>query len=245
MAERQILVAANWKMNGTRESVRVLIDDVIKGVSDETPTEVAICPTFVHLSELAEKIKNTSIKLGAQNVSHLEQGAYTGEVSALMLNDFVCEYVIVGHSERRTLYHETDIRIAEKFAAVQKFGMIPILCVGELLEERESNCTEEVIARQLDAVIDKVGIDAFAKAVIAYEPVWAIGTGLTPTLDEIYQTHEFIKNYDTKFNNFKILYGGSVKASNAKKIVSLSNVDGALIGGASLKHDEFGKIIED
>ena len=244
MAERQILVAANWKMNGTRESVRVLIDDVIKGVSDETPTEVAICPTFVHLSELAEKIKNTSIKLGAQNVSHLVQGAYTGEVSALMLNDFVCEYVIVGHSERRTLYHETDIRIAEKFAAVQKFGMIPILCVGELLEERESNCTEEVIARQLDAVIDKVGIDAFAKAVIAYEPVWAIGTGKTATPEQAQDVHQFIRlrlaRHDkTIADEIRVLYGGSVKADNAKQLFEMADIDGGLIGGASLIANDF------
>ena len=161
-----------------------------------------------------------------------------------MLNDFVCEYVIVGHSERRTLYHETDIRIAEKFAVVQKFGMIPILCVGELLEERESNCTEEVIARQLDAVIDKVGIDAFAKAVIAYEPVWAIGTGKTATPEQAQDVHQFIRlrlaRHDkTIADEIRVLYGGSVKADNAKQLFEMADIDGGLIGGASLIANDF------
>ena len=244
MTSRQIIVAANWKMNGSLESVRSLCSALTDGISDETLAEVAVCPPFIFLSELSEKLNNTDIKLGAQNVSHQEQGAYTGEVSASMLVDYGCEYVIVGHSERRMHYHETDVRVAEKFSATQSKGMTPILCVGELLEERESNNTETVIARQLDAVVDEVSIDAFSNAVVAYEPVWAIGTGQTATPDQAQQVHQFIrlrlaKHNKTIADSIRILYGGSVKANNAGQLFAMTDIDGGLIGGASLVAEDF------
>ena len=244
MTNRQILVAANWKMNGSLKSIHELGDAFTEGVSDKTPTEVVVCPSFIHLSQLSEKLNESDIKLGAQNVSHLDEGAYTGEVCASMLVDFGCEYVIVGHSERRMLYHETDMRVAEKFYTVQASGMIPILCVGELPEERESNSREEVIARQLDAVIDKVSISAFINAVIAYEPVWAIGTGKTATPEQAQNVHEFIRlrlaKHDKKIaDGIRILYGGSVKADNAHELFEMADIDGGLIGGASLVAKDF------
>ena len=244
MTNRQILVAANWKMNGSLKSIRELGDAFTEGVSDKTPTEVVVCPSFVHLSQLSEKLNESDIKLGAQNVSHLDEGAYTGEVCASMLVDFGCEYVIVGHSERRMLYHETDIHVAEKFYTVQASGMIPILCVGELLEERESNSTEEVIARQLDAVINQGNIDAFSNAVIAYEPVWAIGTGKTATPEQAQDVHQFIRLRLARHNKkiadgIRILYGGSVKADNAHELFEMADIDGGLIGGASLVAKDF------
>jgi len=247
MPKRRSLVAANWKMNGSLGSIGQLAGAISQGVSQETESEVVICPPFVYIAELAGLLEKTDIRLGAQNVSHLESGAYTGEVSPSMLKDFACDYVIVGHSERRMLYSENDVRVAEKFVAVQAQGMIPILCIGELLEERESNCTEEVIARQLDAVIELAGIMTFKEAVIAYEPVWAIGTGKTATPEQAQEVHEFIRlrlarhDHETA-EGVRILYGGSVKADNAKQLFELADIDGGLIGGASLVADDFLKI---
>ena len=244
MPNRQSLVVANWKMNGTLKSIEPLMSAVIEGISRGTDAEVAICPPFVYISELARLLADTQIRLGAQNVSHLESGAYTGEVSSPMLRDFGCNYVIVGHSERRTLYGENDDRVAEKFMAVQAFEMIPILCVGELLEERESDSTQEVIARQLDAVIKKAGIASFNNSVIAYEPVWAIGTGKTATPEQAQEVHEFIRLRLARHDNaiadvVRILYGGSVKADNAKQLFNMADIDGGLIGGASLVAEDF------
>jgi triosephosphate isomerase len=243
MTERQILVAANWKMNGTLDTIRPLLADVIQGVSGIS-NEVAVCPPFIYIPELAELLNGSEIKLGAQNVSQQEKGAYTGEVAASMLKDYRCDYVIVGHSERRTLYAETDELVAEKFVAVQSGGMTPILCVGELLEEREANNTEDVVARQLDAVIERAGIEAFNNAVIAYEPVWAIGTGKTATPEQAQEVHEFIRlrlarhDNDTA-NKIRILYGGSVKADNSEQLFKMADIDGGLIGGASLVAEDF------
>ena len=244
MPKRQSLVAANWKMNGTLESIKPLVGAISQGVSEGAQSEVVICPPYVYIPELARLLEKTHIGLGAQNVSHLENGAYTGEVASLMLKDFGCQYVIVGHSERRSLYSENDVRVADKFVAVLANGMTPILCVGELLQERESNCTEEVIARQLDAVIDVAGIKAFNAAVIAYEPVWAIGTGKTATPEQAQEVHEFIRlrlaRHDNETaNSIRILYGGSVKADNAKQLFELADIDGGLIGGASLVAEDF------
>ncbi|MBL1141149.1 MAG: triose-phosphate isomerase [Proteobacteria bacterium] len=243
MTERQILVAANWKMNGTLEAIRPLVDAIIRGVQGIS-NEVAICPPSVYISELTTLLNGSEIRLGAQNVSHLEKGAFTGEISISMLSDFACQYVIVGHSERRALYAETDVLVAEKFKAVQSGGMTSILCVGELLEERESNDTEKVIARQIDAVIEKAGIEAFKNAVIAYEPVWAIGTGKTATPEQAQEVHEFIRlrlaRHDNQTaDNVRILYGGSVKADNAEQLFKMADIDGGLIGGASLVAEDF------
>jgi triosephosphate isomerase len=244
MSQRQSLVAANWKMNGSLESIRQLLAAIAQGVNKETQSEVLICPPYVYIPELAGLLDNTEIRLGAQNVSQHNSGAYTGEVAASMLKDFACDYVIVGHSERRTLYGEGDVRVAEKFVTVQAHGMTPILCIGELLEEREANNTEEVIARQLDAVIEMAGIKAFNNAVIAYEPVWAIGTGKTATPEQAQEVHEFIRlrlarhDHETA-ETVRILYGGSVKADNAKQLFELADIDGGLIGGASLVAEDF------
>jgi len=243
MTKREILVAANWKMNGTLETLRPLLELVKQGLQ-KGAAEVAICPPSVYVSELATQLAGSEMKLGAQNVSQFEKGAYTGEISALMLKDFGCDYVIVGHSERRALYAENDILVAEKFVAVQANGMVPILCVGELLEERESNSTEEVIARQLDAVIDLAGIAAFENAVVAYEPVWAIGTGKTATPEQAQQVHEFIRlrlaRHDNKTaDRVRILYGGSVNEGNAEQLFEMADIDGGLIGGASLVAEDF------
>ncbi len=236
------MVAANWKMNSSLSSLRPLVQGILAGLESEA--ELAICPPFVYLAELADLLKESKVALGSQNVSQLEEGAYTGEISVSMLQDFNCQYAILGHSERRQLYAESDKLVAEKFVTVSKAGMVPILCVGELLEERESNNTEEVIARQLDAVIDLAGIQAFENAVIAYEPVWAIGTGMTASPEQAQEVHAFIRlrlarHDDGIAEKIRILYGGSVKAANADDLFTMADVDGGLIGGASLKADEF------
>ena len=244
MTKRQSLVAANWKMNGTLATARPLLRKIIGGLKEGNKTEVAICPPFVYLNELALQLNGTGIFLGAQNLSQHDSGAYTGEVSAGMLRDYNCRFVIVGHSERRTLYGETDKLVADKFACAVAGGLTPILCVGEYLEERDAGETESVIARQLDAVINRSGISSFARTVIAYEPVWAIGTGKTATPEQAEEVHAFIRlrlaRHDDKIaNTIRILYGGSIKAANAKELFTMANIDGGLVGGASLNADDF------
>lgn len=244
MAQRRPLVVANWKMNGSLTSIRPLLEGVCSGLQEGCDIEVAICPPFVYLAEAAEKLKNTDIKLGSQSISHLESGAFTGEISADMLKDFSCVFAIVGHSERRALYGETDNLVAEKFMRAQDAALVPILCVGEQLHERESGDTEAVIERQLNVVIELVGIAAFKNAVIAYEPIWAIGTGKTATPEQAQEVHAFVRlllarHDDVVADGIRILYGGSVKAANATEIFNMADVDGGLIGGASLDIDEF------
>jgi triosephosphate isomerase len=203
-----------------------------------------VCPPFVYLQEISRALHQSSIDLGAQDVCAEPQGAFTGEVSAAMLKDVGCEYVIVGHSERRLIYRESDQLVARKFAAAQAKALMPILCVGEQLAEREANRTEEVVARQLDAVLELSGVEAFVQAVIAYEPVWAIGTGRNATPEQAQDVHAFIRARLAARNakiagETRILYGGSVKAGNAAELFARPDVDGGLIGGASLKADEF------
>jgi triosephosphate isomerase len=244
MSTRRSLVAANWKMNGTLSSIRPLLADVCKGMAMGVTAEVVICPPCVYLGEVARLLEQTGLALGAQNLSRHDAGAYTGEVAAAMLKDYQCRYVIIGHSERRTLYGENDALVADKFIQASRNGLIPILCIGEYLEEREAGETENVLSRQLDAVIGKAGIAAFDQAVIAYEPVWAIGTGKTATPSQAEEAHAFIRlqlaRHDDKIaNQIRILYGGSVKAANAKELFNMANIDGGLIGGASLQADEF------
>ena len=244
MTKRRSLVAANWKMNGTLSSIHPLLAGICKGVAGGVKAEVAICPPYVYLGEVARLLDQTGIALGAQNLARHDAGAYTGEVSAAMLKDFHCSYVIVGHSERRTLYGETDAVVADKFVQATGQGLTPIMCIGEHLEEREAGETENVLARQLDAVIEKAGIAAFDHAVIAYEPVWAIGTGRTATPDQAEEAHAFIRlrlaRHDDKIaDQLRILYGGSVKAANAAELFNMADIDGGLIGGASLQADEF------
>jgi len=238
------VVAGNWKMHGSRAETARLIEELL---AQCPPTPVAVCvvcPPFVYLHEAARLLRDSQFSLGAQDVCAEAQGAFTGEVSAAMLKDVGCEYVIVGHSERRLLYRESDQLIARKFAAAQGRGLVPILCVGEQLAEREAGRTREVVARQLDAVLELSGAGALEQGVIAYEPVWAIGTGRNATPEQAQEVHAFIRarigSRDARIAAAtRILYGGSVKAGNAAELFAMPDVDGGLIGGASLKADEF------
>ncbi len=241
---RQYLVAGNWKMHGSKEAVAALVEGVAAGIGEAMTSEVALCPPFVFLSQVSQLIAGAGVALGAQNVSEHDNGAYTGEVSAQMLIDCGCTYAIVGHSERRAFYWESDALIAEKFKRACTEGLRPILCVGETLQERESNETRDVIARQLGTVLDSVGAEGLKDAVIAYEPVWAIGTGKTATPEMANDVHEFIRerlrsHSDEVASRTRILYGGSVKSSNADALFAMPDIDGGLIGGASLQADEF------
>jgi len=243
---RRRLVAGNWKMHGSRAETAKLLDELMQ-LEGASTAEVAVCPPFVYLVDAVRRLTESSIVVGAQNVCAEPIGAFTGEVSAGMLKDAGCRYVIVGHSERRALFHEDDQLVARKFVAVQSQKLTPILCVGETPDEREGNLTQKVIARQLDAVLDVASVAAFADAVIAYEPVWAIGTGKTATPEQAQAVHAFIRGRiairDAKIaGELRILYGGSVKAANARELFQMPDVDGGLVGGASLKSEEFGRI---
>lgn len=242
--QRKPLVAANWKMNGTLSSVNPLLDDILQELDESDSADVVICPPYVYIPVCAAKLADSRIQWGSQNVSEKSEGAYTGEISCDMLKDFSCRFAIIGHSERRTLYGETNTLIAAKFAQLVENDLIPILCVGELLEERESNRTEAVIEEQLNTVINAVGIHHFSDAVIAYEPVWAIGTGKTASPEQAQEVHAFIRDiirqHDERLaTTIRILYGGSVKPGNAKELFSMVDVDGGLIGGASLQAGDF------
>lgn len=241
---RQLLVAGNWKMNGSLQNNQSLIESLKQNIATGLKAEMAICPPFIYLQQVSELLKGTVISWGGQNVSQNEQGAFTGEVATDMLVDFGCKYVIVGHSERRSLYRESDELVAQKFAKAQSAQLIPILCVGELLDEREAGETENVVKRQLEAVINLQGIGSLAQSVIAYEPVWAIGTGKTATPQQAQDVHAFIRGQIAKQDagiaeKVQILYGGSVKGSNAAELFAMPDIDGGLIGGASLKADDF------
>lgn len=241
---RQPLVAGNWKMNGSSDSVTALVEGIKAGIDAVTTAEMAVCPPYIYIPQVAGLLADTAISYGAQDVSDQEAGAYTGEIAAAMLTDIGCKYAIVGHSERRSLYGESDAFTASKFAAARKAGLVPLLCVGELLEEREQGITEQVVERQLDAVIDLEGVTALASAVIAYEPVWAIGTGKTATPDQAQEVHAFIRAKlagldQTVADAVRILYGGSMNAGNAAELLAMQDIDGGLIGGASLKPDAF------
>lgn len=244
---RRKLVAANWKMHGSRAANAPLVDAVL-GSRSLPDVDCVICPPFVYLSEVGRLLRDTPARLGAQDVCAETSGAYTGEVAASMLRDVGCEYVIVGHSERRSLYGENDALVARKFAAAQSRGLIPILCVGEQLAEREAGRTEEVINRQLDAVLALSGVGSLERAVLAYEPVWAIGTGRNATPEQAGEVHAGLRarlaQRDARIAaGLRILYGGSVKAGNARELFSQPDVDGGLIGGASLKAEEFLNIL--
>ncbi len=244
MVMRRILVAGNWKLNGSIAANEALVNGILEGMGNVTAADVAVCPPYPYLPQVSGLLTGSSVKLGSQDNSEQEAGAFTGEVSAAMLKEVGCHYAIVGHSERRSLYGETDAITAQKFAAAQKAGLVPILCVGELLEEREGGVTEEVVARQLDAVVDLVGIAAMANSVVAYEPVWAIGTGKTASPEQAQAVHEFIRSRIAAKDagvaeGLQILYGGSVKPDNAAELFAKPDIDGGLIGGASLKASDF------
>ncbi|TSA19616.1 MAG: triose-phosphate isomerase [Betaproteobacteria bacterium] len=240
---RRKLVAGNWKMHGTLAENTALLASVVAGAQGLN-CDLAVCVPFPYLAQAQLALSGTPVHLGAQNLSEHAKGAYTGEVSASMLKDFACAFVIIGHSERRSLYGETDAMVAAKFVAAQAAGLTPILCVGESLQERESGVTEAVVARQLDAVIAVAGIAAFARAVVAYEPVWAIGTGLTATPAQAQAVHAFIRARLAQHDaivaaGVVIQYGGSMKPSNAAELLSQPDIDGGLIGGAALVADDF------
>ncbi|NLQ17633.1 triose-phosphate isomerase [Marinomonas sp. M1K-6] len=244
---RQKIVAGNWKMNGSKESIVSLINGLLK--MERSNSEVVISPSFPYLSQVSDLIDGTGLVLAAQNVSQQVKGAYTGEVSASMLGDFGVKYVLLGHSERRSLYGETDQLVADKVKAILDFGLFPMLCIGETLTERESGKTLEVCQRQLQVVVDAVGIDAFEKIVIAYEPVWAIGTGLSASAEQAQDVHQSIRAFLAKASGsvsqkVQILYGGSVKASTSSALFEMADVDGALVGGASLDAEEFIAIVK-
>jgi triosephosphate isomerase len=244
MSNRRPIVAGNWKMNGSQAESAALLAGIKQGLGTVKKAQAVVCPPFILIPLAARELAGTAAAWGGQNLDTRKSGAYTGEVSGPMLKDFGCTYVIVGHSERRALFGETDQVVAEKFKAAQDAGLTPILCVGELLAEREANQTEAVVARQLDAVVNLVGIGALAKSVIAYEPVWAIGTGKTASPQQAQEVHRFIRARlaakDAKVaDGLCILYGGSMKGSNAKELISQPDIDGGLIGGASLNAEEF------
>jgi triosephosphate isomerase len=241
---RRKLIAGNWKMHGTLDQNAGLLDAVRAGMAAMPGVDCAVCVPFPYLAQAQQKLSGSSVKWGAQNVHQLDKGAYTGEVSAGMLRDFGCSHVIVGHSERRAIYGESSHLVAEKFLAAQQAGLTPILCVGESLQQRESGVTENVVAEQLDALITLGGVLALRKAVVAYEPVWAIGTGKTATSAQAQAVHAFIRNRVASqdgqtASGLCILYGGSVKANNAAELFAMPDIDGGLIGGASLVADEF------
>ncbi len=241
---RQKLVVGNWKMNGSLQANQSLLKEISAGITDVRGVAVAVCVPFPYLAQAQALLAKTPLAWGAQNLSEKDSGAFTGEVAASMLRDFACRYVLVGHSERRTLYGENNALVAEKFAAALAGGLQPILCVGETLAERETGKTGEVVAKQVAAAIDRAGIAAFSKAVVAYEPVWAIGTGKTASSAQAQEVHAAIRaqvaRADAKVaEGLQILYGGSVKPSNAAELFGMPDIDGGLIGGASLVAGDF------
>jgi len=246
---RDFLVAGNWKMNGSSAANAELVAGIIAGVPEGSGFSLLVCPPFPYLASVVAQADGSALKVGAQNVSEHENGAFTGEVAPGMLGDLGCDYVIVGHSERRALYGETSAQVAAKFQAAQAAGITPILCVGETLEEREAGSTRPVVDEQLDAVLNTAGVGAFATAVIAYEPVWAIGTGMTATPEQAQDVHAHIRARLTEQSaeiaaGVQILYGGSMKGENAAGLLTQPDIDGGLIGGASLKAEDFLAIAE-
>lgn len=245
---RTPLIAGNWKCNGSKSRIHTLMEQLKAGIQERvklfSAIEVLVCPSFVYLDLVKTEIANTPIQLGAQNLYVQAEGAFTGEVSGPMLVDIGCRYVLIGHSERRTLFYEDLACVAAKFKAALEARLIPILCIGETRLEREAGKTEEVLQQQLESVIHFVGIENLSKAVIAYEPVWAIGTGLTATPEEAQQAHSFIRSLIAQNNvdlakTIRILYGGSMNAKNAQALLSMPDIDGGLIGGASLDATSF------
>ncbi|MDR3158537.1 MAG: triose-phosphate isomerase [Zoogloeaceae bacterium] len=241
---RSAFVAGNWKMNGALAANAALLEKLRAGLPQRKTAEIAVFPPFPYLDQVARLLSGSMLFLGAQDVSERAAGAYTGEVAASMLADFGCRYVLVGHSERRALHGETNALVARKFGAAQSAGMTPILCLGETREERQAGSTLEVVFQQLDAALSLHGVAAFANAVLAYEPIWAIGTGLTATPETAQGVHQALRQRVAKDDlavaaDLRILYGGSVKAANAAALFAQPDIDGALVGGAALDADEF------
>lgn len=244
---RRGIVAANWKMHGSRALVASLLGALREELSGKVLCELVICPPSPYLEQARQLLSGSTLQLGAQNCYIHARGAYTGEVSASMLDDLGCRYVLVGHSERRALFGENDALVAQKFEAVQAQGLVPILCVGETLRERQDGRTAEVVMAQVQAVIDRSGVAALGKAVLAYEPIWAIGSGLSATPEQAQEVHAYLRGQvgdlaQRVARRLPILYGGSVKAANAAELFGQPDIDGGLIGGASLEADEFAGI---
>ncbi len=240
---RRKLVAANWKMNGDKATVDSLLSAFVQNI-DTASMDAVVFPPALYIAQLAEKLSGSGIEFGTQNVYHADKGAFTGELSLAMVKEFGCRYVLVGHSERREIFGEDDALVAEKVAAALAADVTPMLCVGETLEQREANITEQVVGDQIKAVLNKVGIEAFERIVIAYEPVWAIGTGKTASPEQAQEVHAFIRGLlaessETIAEKCRVLYGGSVKAANAEELFKQPDIDGGLVGGASLLADEF------
>ena len=241
---RRKLVVGNWKMYGRLERNQTLLQGVLDGVRELGNADYAVCVPYPYLAQAQAMLAGSNVAWGAQNLSPQEEGAFTGAVAPGMLTDFGCSYVIIGHSERRGLFHESNEIASAKFGAAQRAGLKPIFCVGETLAERESDVTERVVATQLDAVLVRYGAKALQDAVIAYEPVWAIGTGKTASPEQAEAVHAFIRarvaQHDAQIaEGLCILYGGSVKAANAAELFGMPDIDGGLIGGASLVSDDF------
>ena len=245
---RRALVAGNWKMNGSRADINDLMQGLLTGLSEGVNgVDVVVCPPFPYLTQVTEAAYGSELIVGSQNVCEQSSGAYTGEVAASMLRDFSVRYVIVGHSERRQLYGETDQLIASKVGAVSEAGMIPVLCVGETREQRDSGAAEETVLAQIASVVAAHGVSAFADSVIAYEPVWAIGTGLSATSEQAQHMHAVIRQYLARHDAavadaVQIVYGGSVTADNAEELFACPDIDGGLVGGASLNAQAFIRI---
>ncbi|GAB1233704.1 triose-phosphate isomerase [Ferrigenium sp. UT5] len=241
---RRKLVVGNWKMHGNLARNKALLGAVLAGVKELRAADYGVCVPYPYLAQAQSMLQGSNIAWGAQNLSQHEQGAFTGAVAPGMLADFGCRYVIIGHSERRALFHESNDIAAAKFDAAIKFGMTPIFCVGETLQEREDGVTEQVVARQLEVVLNHAGAQSVAKTVIAYEPVWAIGTGKTATPEQAQAVHAFIRSRVAQLDGkvaggLRILYGGSMKPGNAAELMAMPDIDGGLIGGASLVAEEF------
>ena len=239
------LVAGNWKMHGSTEKASNLAAQLAEQWGDNLAVEMVLFPPFVHLSAVKAAVANTGIAVGAQNISQHSSGAYTGEISGAMLVDQGCDYVLVGHSERRELFSESNQTVAEKFKAAQDVGLTPILCVGESLQQRQQEQTLDVVAAQIAAVIDCVGLSNVCRAVIAYEPVWAIGTGEVASPEQAQQVHSAIRAQLGEAGvETRLLYGGSVKASSAAELFTQQDINGGLVGGASLEAREFLNIVQ-
>lgn len=243
---RKSFIAANWKMNKTIGETREFISHFVSGVKDSLDVDIVLAPPFTALAAAAEELKNTNIVLAAQNIFYEEKGAYTGEISPSMLVDAGCTYVIIGHSERRQYFIETDETVNKKIKAARKAGLGVIVCVGESLEEREAGKTFDVLLRELEKGLDGIGPQ---NMVIAYEPIWAIGTGRTATPEQAQEVHAYIRGslrvlYGNKAEELCIIYGGSVTPENVDSLMACEDVDGALVGGASLKVESFARIVQ-
>jgi triosephosphate isomerase (TIM) len=241
---RSKAVVGNWKLNGSLADNEKLLRGLLGQIPPDGSVACAVCVPYPYLAQVQSLLQGSGIGWGSQDVSRHDKGAYTGEVSGRMLAEFGCRYAIVGHSERRTLFGDTDALVAEKYAAARRAGLTPIFCVGETLEERERDETEAVLARQVDALLGKVGVGELKGGIVAYEPVWAIGTGRTATSQQAQEAHAFIRGRIGAQDQavaaaVPILYGGSVKASNAAELFAMPDVDGGLVGGASLVAEEF------